>query len=136
MANFRIEKLDADQIIKVTTLPDFDPSRDAATIAKTTAATLSLLKEPADLIIDRTQSAAIDLEDATVGATAAALSPSSPFRHPMVRRIIVATNDPILAATYEGMKAPVYGNLDVYIFATIEAALSFAHADREPSSHK
>jgi hypothetical protein len=84
--------------------------------------------EPLFMIIDMSQ-VSMDFVSLMSNANTATRGVSPILHHPKIRRTIIVSNDLIIKLSVQGMDSPIFGNVSMMLFSTLDEAIDYARSE-------
>jgi len=89
-------------------------------------ALLDELPHPVFWIVDISAVEELSMEDLLKGTKLVSTGEKPLYRHPNIRQVLYVSTRDMIKVAAEGLKHDKFGNLDVQVFDSIEAALRYA----------
>ncbi len=122
--SIKIEKLPDEPIVVEYVDADFSIKTQGNESVHMAVSALDQLSEPVFYIFDTTE-ARMSLDDIIASASLATRQ-FALFKHPNIRETLLVTQSHVTALAARGMNSPIFGNVHMRVFKTLEEALSYA----------
>jgi len=128
VADYQLERLANLPAALLTTQEAYFSSGKAVQEAEDEArAMLDAEKSPIFLIADY-RTSPVSFEELMKAAESSARGDTAVLHHPMLRQLLVVTNDDMLALGAEGLRNKVYGNINVSVFNAVDDAIAYVES--------
>jgi hypothetical protein len=84
--------------------------------------------EPIYHVVDFSSVGALDLDAIAKIAASAGLGEEALFHDPMLKEVLFVSQNSAFNYAAQGLASAIYGNIPIYVFDTVEAALTYARA--------
>jgi hypothetical protein len=120
-----LEKVPDKPIVVLTLQEDFDFARENLEIYAEMMTLIESDHEPV-VFIGNMLNVALNLNTLVSGTNFATRGIGALFHHPGVRQIVFVTASKLVDLAAAGLNSPVFGNVHVEVFPTLETALAYA----------
>lgn len=121
-----IEKLPERPIVVVSYHADYDLAAEGADTVNGLRAVLEAQSEPIYLVYN-TLEMAISLDDLIAGTDMIVRGDAPVIKDPHVREAILITTSDLFKLAARGVSNPIFGNISVKVFSTLEEGLAYCH---------
>lgn len=129
MTTYTIEHLDDLPVILATWHADFDWTRDNKTYSVEMRQYLDAVERPVYYVFDLRAYGLWQFNDLLEAATAAAGDRNTNFHHDNVIRVLLVSEDEILASVADSMRSDAFGNANVDYFKGLDDALDMVRRE-------
>jgi len=125
--SYSVEKLSDPPIILSILFENYSVSRDMAASDEASRAILDASDELLFTVTDITH-VKFTFEDILFAATQGARGSKPLWHHPKIREMILISPSTMIKYAAKGMNSPVFGNLAIRVFDTVDEALAYCRA--------
>jgi hypothetical protein len=126
--SYRVNKLDNEPIVVFSVDAAHSIRNEGLVAGEVITQTLDNQTEHVYLIMELTH-LSMDLEDLMFGANVATRQLQL-LKHPKIRETLIVTQSGLAAMGAKGMNSPIFGNIKVKTFKTLDEALAYARVNR------
>mgnify|MGYP000188355867 CR=1 FL=1 len=126
---FTVEMHDTLPVMMTKFNPDFVFEEDAMAYTIAAKKCLDSQETPVFYVFDLTMWNVMSFDEIMRAAAQAARGKDSNFHHPMNRATLIVTVDKLVGKSAEGLTGAAYGNANIKVFQSVEAALAHVRAN-------
>ena len=127
IVSFTNEKLPDEPIIISVLSSSFSIGEDMAPIMAEVTALLEEANTPCYYVSD-VRKIQIGLDDLLQGTSMASRGSQALLHHPLVKEFLLVTDSKVLEMAGKGLRHDVFGNVNIRVFQSMEAALAYARS--------
>jgi hypothetical protein len=120
----QFDQLPGERILIETYSADFSHANESAAALEQTLSLFDRQTKPIIFIMD-ISATNFSLDD-VIAASSLATRQKQVFKHPNVLQTIMVTESRLVDLAARGLNSPIFGNVKVQVFKTVEEALSYA----------
>jgi hypothetical protein len=122
---FDVKKVADAPVVLATWYEGFKFSEHGAQFSQETNAIFDEQQDPVFYVLDLSHLQTISIEGLTLVAHSGARVLTSTHRHPKNRETILVSKKDIVKLAVKGVASPVFGNMNIRLFETLEKALDY-----------
>lgn len=126
--SYSVEKLPGEPIILYVGHQDHQVAVEIENVVLDVTRLLDAQSEPVYFVNDLRAERTPTVDELIMAADLLARKASAMYHHPMVRKLVVVTNNEVIRAAYQGGASKIFGNIHAVIFDTLDEALAYARA--------